>query len=156
MPLTAMSSSTRIQIGSNTFITFANCSVSFLLLTSPLLWYLTGLSDVDQAQQVHQFEEHDHQADDANCLESLRLPPYTHLPLFFYLVFSCSFPRLLPLYFYITGLSIDTCFNPSASHSLTLLHCLFLSLKQCQSLITLFLSHFFPDDSLFSSPPLPF
>lgn len=56
-----------------------------LLLTAPLPGCLTSLSDVDQAQQVHQFEEHDHQADDANCLEPLRLPPHTHLSLVFYL-----------------------------------------------------------------------
>ena len=69
-----------------------------LLLTAPLPGCLTGLSDVDQAQQVHQFEEHDHQADDANCLQSFRLPPHAHLPLVFLLFLhdpSLCFPLLL-------------------------------------------------------------
>lgn len=77
----------------------------FLLLL-PLLTpdpcCLTGLSDVDQAQQVHQLEKHDHQADDAHRLETLCFPPHTHLPLRF------SFC------FYGSMLSFSL-FNPSSS-----------------------------------------
>lgn len=59
--------------------------LSSILLSSskpPTPRFLTGLSDVDQAEQVHQLEEHDHQADDADSLESLRLPSYTHISSF--------------------------------------------------------------------------
>lgn len=105
---------------------------------------LTGLSDVDQAEQVHQFKEHDHQADDANSLKSLRFPPHTHLPFFFYRFFHSPFLFLVFsfLHYHIIRLLTHLSFSPSVSSSLTL-SVLFLSLKQCHSLITLFLSQFF-------------
>lgn len=66
-------------------------------ITASVPGRLTRLSDVNQAQKVHQFEEHDHQADDANSLEPLRLPPHTHLLLVLYF-FSRPFLYFLPLH----------------------------------------------------------
>lgn len=44
---------------------------------------LTSLGDVNEAQQVHQFEEHDDQTHDAHRLQALCLPPDTHPALVF-------------------------------------------------------------------------
>lgn len=70
---------------------------------------LTSLGDVDQAQQVHQFEEHDDQAHDADRLQPLRLPPHAHFSLVFcFFLHGPAFP--LHLYIILICLTLNPTF----------------------------------------------